>query len=128
MPENTSQTVAAAPNQTSIGRRKLIGSKRLLVADPTEVWVTFSYGSDLVRLRIRLLEDTADPRTRWVVTGKGDHGDLQLLNFKNSLGTMTTTPISIGKSGEGHELSLEFAHWKIGTGDILDLQLSVADQ
>jgi hypothetical protein len=105
-----------------IGNREVVHTFSIIVPDKEDAWVDFNVGQWNINLRIYFTEDKGKDTGALSLEVLQDIPHLNLINWRNALGTATIKPIELGTTSDGRQLSFMLTHWLIGETNKLDIQ------
>jgi hypothetical protein len=106
-----------------VGKLEVVHTQTLILPEGEEALVGFQVGGWQAKLKVRFEARGEDPSKQAIeVEAEDDHALVKLVNWKNPLGTATTTPVQFATLNTGDLVYFMVAHWLIGGVNLLELQ------
>ena len=106
-----------------IGDSEVVYTASLIIPEGEISEIKFNIGNWVINLEIDFIRETkSNSENEISLTFNDNKPRLTLINWSNSLGTATITPIDLGTASDGRKLKFMLSHWFIGGTSKLDIQ------
>lgn len=107
-----------------VGNKDVIKQQTILIPQNERAEIPGSFGGSNVTVGVSFSDDEsgkADIR----FSNENNRMNLTFINWNNTIGVSTQTPVNIATNEHGHALSIMAASWRVGEANKLDLQFMV---
>lgn len=110
---------------THIGSKQVVHFSSLIVPDGEAATIEFNIGAWNLNFNVSFSKDESVEGASLSIEEMNGKSYMKFANWTGTLGTATQKPFVIGKTNQGHELSIMITHWLVGDVNKVDIQFMI---